>query len=454
MRTRTREDILERMIAQLVARTELTDIRETDPGVQALGAVAPEIEAAHREAWRARDSGTVEGAQDEFVDELLGEVLPEGIGREQGSFAVGGAVVFTRPAGGGALVVQAGATVLRSKDGFVYRSMTASTFGAGALESSPVSVVASVKGSAGNCVEGEINRIGGNIPGVTGCRNTASISNGTDRQSDEQAKDMMRRALKGFAPATPAGILKAVLAIEDPTYGRVRFASWAPRNPVSPNQRTLYIDDGMGTSGPTVQVVDEVMLATSGGGELYLYTRHWPLQSAPTVLKDEADANLSVRWIYPSGQAFLSGGALAAGKTVTCPSYFYYTGLVGVAQRVVSGVASDYANFPGNDGAGDVISVRPARLMTNTYSTIEFDTTYATNVDPAVVGAAIRRRVAQMVNSRGIGVKLDIASIIATARVVPGVVNIQNVRINGVAYDANCLEDAVIRVRESDIETN
>jgi len=451
MRIWSVDEIAERLIARLVVRSGLSDLRETDPAVQACRGFAIEIVDAVNTLWANRDDNYFGTAADSALDEILADILPDGANRSTGARAVGGQVTFSRSAGStGVVVVSAGTPVSRKNDGFTYRTIAEASFGfAATVSDPPVSVVAAAIGAKGNCEAGDINRLGTSILGVTGCTNAAAIDNGSGAATDEEARQDARAHVKGISPAVPDGILRRVKALEDPTYGKVRHAKWMPVDGSRPGYRELVIDDGMATAGPVTTIATgEVMLGASTTFETLLYLRNRPLVSDPVLYADGVEITDSVYWTRPWGQVALST-AVAAGERVTAGEYKVYGGLVAAAQRLIDGDPSNLEAYPGIGGLGDVIRVRPSRLHDGLYTSVTFDLEVASNF--AAISAALAKILAAYINGLGIGETLYLSEIVRIVKSYPGVRNVSNVKISGSASDRKPATDAVLRTREANI---
>jgi hypothetical protein len=449
--TWTKAELKERSLARIIAGSGLSDVRETDPMVQEVDAFATDLERAHIEQWEIRDEGMPSQCSDEAMDGHLAEVLPDGMARDEGDYAIGGAVKFYRPnASATILNIAAGTNVYRSKDGFAYKTMTLVTIGAGATESNATSVIALRKGSLGNCAVEEIDRIGTPISGVTVCLNSAGIDNGADRQSRDDAYTTMRDYVRGISPATKPGILYRLKQIEDPTYGKVRFAKFGSVSPLTPGMISVYIDNGLGTAGPLTAVsAGEILLSSAVGGETSLYLDNWPINVVPTLYKNTVAMSPQPVWAYPTGQAQLTSG-LTAMDAITAGAYSVFGGLVAIAQKVVDGSVADPTTYPGNSGAGDIVRVLPAALYGAAQTTIGFKFWPRTGVDKESLKAAIKRIVTQYVNSLDIGQRLFASDIIRLVRSVDLVDDVTEVTFNGASVNSiNPSESQVIRTSDA-----
>lgn len=451
--TQTKAEIKERAIARIVAGAGLSDLRETDPMVQEVDAFASDLERVYIEQWEVRDAGLPSQCSDEDIDAHLAEVLPSGSARDSGAPAVGGAVKFYRPgADATILTILAGTPVSRKKDGFVYRTIATTTIGVDSRESGAVSIVASKPGTVGNCAASEVNRLGVSISGVTAVSNTASIDNGTDRATKDEAYQAMQAYVAGISPATKKGILSRLKAIDDATYGRVLFAKFGRLSVNQPGYITAYVDDGMGTAGPRVTIpTGEVLLSNAAGGETTLYVDNWPLVSPPVLSDGGGVLTTQPKWALPWGEAQFAAG-IAAAKTITAGAYTVYSGLVAVAQRVVDGDVSNSVDYPGHRGAGDIVRVLPAALYGGVLASFGYRLwLQAGDIDRVAIEAEVARRIVAYVNSLDIGQKLYQSDVIAIARGVSGVVDVTDISLNGstTATSLNPAENQVIRTAES-----
>ena len=102
-------------------------------------------------------------------------------------------------------------------------------------------------------------------------------------------------------------------------------------------------------------------------------------------------------------------------------SYRYNTGLIAEANRIVYGDPRDPITYPGVGAAGADIFIRePLTLRV----TMAIDIRLLTGAPFTAVSQQVRSNIASLVNSNPVGQSIDISSIIAVARSVPGVISV------------------------------
>ena len=359
-------EILERLIAALTSRTRVTDVRAGGYAVQVLGAAAQLVDAAQQAPAEYAEGRNLDAATGVLVDDLLASLLPDGLQRTEGAFALGGTVTFSGDVTPADVTIPQGHVVYRGTGGVRYRTTAPCVKAAGATTSAPpVSVICERRGEVGNCAVGEINRLGSPITGISSVANTTAISTGTDRQEDADAIDTARLHLRSMAARTNAAILRAVRSVDSPEFGRVLFdkidEAWS--RPWAGCVR-VYIDDGAGTAGTQTLVAGEVLSPELAGGEVMLRTAHRP------IVPGSADGQLRVGGIAPAtpysvveplGEIRVEdGAAMVAGLDATLNQYSYYSGLVGAVQAAVDGAISEIEESPGVRANGALIQVLPA----------------------------------------------------------------------------------------------
>lgn len=457
MIVRKESEIFKRLLSYVLSRTNMSDIRETDALVKACAAVASEIAKGDEFAWQRRNEGSPDGTSGELLDDLLETYFPAGITRSDGAYASGGGIVFNRPMGSsGVLTVLAGTKIKRQRDGMFYMTLVDALFGIADLVSSAVPAVCLTKGSKGNSIiVGEITQLAQAVPGVTSCSNTSVISNGADADGDETARQKAKDYVKAISPATPAGIMYRTLNYTSSTNGTVKFAKWRTLDLAKPGFRTIYIDDGNGTSGPMVAQNaggTESFTAPVAGGKYTLYTRYNPIAIAPAITYNGgAGAPVTTLWANAMGQAqvALPAGSTPTNDLFTFGAYSTYGGLVGEVQKMINGVIND-PDDAGIGGAGLVITVEPAQF--SAYTTIDANILYTTGANVTLVAAQIKAALVTKINSLwSIGKALTIADITDIVKGITGVDDITDILIDGTAANKYAAEYEVIRVVQSGI---
>ena len=454
MLIRSREDIRAGVLANLVARTGTTDIREGGVLVQVAEVITDEVLSMQNAVWESRNASLLGSATGADLDAKLADALPDGIQRTAATRATGGFVQFTRPSGPAMTVVPAGTPVIKSLGSVRYVTTADSTFTLlDAPTSSPVSVACQRLGSIGNAGALEIDTLGSTVDGVTGVKNTSSINNGTDGDSDERAREIARLYIRSVARAVESALIYNALQVDVAEYGRVRHAK-VVYDPAGPGKAILLIDDGAGSSGPVVPVASETLVTSASGGETRFFLENRPLLSSPVpVVKRDGVPEAGVKFIRPWGQVILGTAAVAL-ELFVIEGYSYYGGLCQEVQKVVNGQLNDIVNFPGIGGAGCEVIVKPASVYDSVPLRIDIGLILNSD-DQATVRAAIARTVTEYVNSLGIGETLYrgriIELIMSTHDEVVNVTYVRHGPSINVDSDVNPAESEVIRTTDESI---
>lgn len=456
MDVRSETQIREELTAEFLARTGLRGLRAGDEVAQVLGMMARQVAGFERANWERRDQHLVGTASGDYLRALLADALPDGLLPEEPQYGLGGAVVFYRPtADPGALTIPSGTTVYRSNDSFAYRIVATATILGGNTVSGSVSAIAQETGAAGNCDVGDIDRMD-EIAGVTSVRNTAAITNGSDGEEDDEARDTLRRWFRSVARTTRDAILRAVFAVNDPTYGRVMFAKLSAAEATSNGGFVrCYIDDGAGTAGQYTDPGEEYLIQNAAGGEWLFNTAQRPIYDpgGGITVKLNGVAELAGRYgIIPAwGQIRRAeSDGLADGDDLSVVGHRYRTGLSALAQVAIDGVLEDVWNQPPVRGCGGIIEVVPATRKTATILCPVSTVSTAALERTAVLQAALRNLLAY-VNGRDIGEPLLQSACISALMNTSGVKDVPWLMVNGTYVNLFCLESEAIRTSEPSV---
>lgn len=446
------ESTLQQQIAaELVALVGVTDLRAEGTAEQIAGALGRRLFSGQATMLQNRNDGYYGLASGVGLDDLLSDVLPDGLLRAVGARASGGAIVFTRPTADSlpALTIPAGTPLTRSSDGARYVLIADAVIAADKLDSTeaggsgPISVVAQNRGASYNVEVGDIDSIATRVStSALSVSNTAPIANGTDRETDDDVRASLRSYVRTIAAGTPAAILKAVRDFEDATYGRVKFAEYVPGS--QPGYATIYIDDGAGgynSYGTTTLV--ETLLASASGGETRLYLAHRPLRSIPIVYVNSAPT--AYRCVKTTGMVELST-PLTAGNAVRAETYTYYTGMVALIQAAIDGNPSDIEQQPGVSAGAVFNEVKPATRVGSGPTGYLLVSAEVTVDDVSVkddLYTALRAAIAAKINSlpiengtgNGYAYRSMIVALLKPGEAGSHVINVTNVKFDGAAAD-------------------
>lgn len=364
---RTSAQHLEELIAGVVTRSDLTNIRPSSALLKMLQIAAEKFEAADVAIYGLRALADLDRTAGPDLRNVADKVLPDGLPPAAATYAAG-PVVFVRPTSSGVVPIPKGTVVSQTKDGTVYyyETTAAGQWLDGATTSAPINVRAQIAGAGPSAAIGAVDTIVSNITAVS-VSNTEKLT-GQDEETDAQIRQKIRAHIRSLSRATRPAIVAAVrtAALDDGT--SVQFAVPAEHD-LGPPRGVVYVDDGRGTAGPVETVAGETLVSSAYGGERLLYTSRAPWRSAPVVRRNGTVLVLGTDYtvVEPWGQIRLTT-ALTAGQSLTVDAYDVYGGLVAAAQTIVNGSASDTATYPGYRADGTVIYVLPAVVVTSSVS--------------------------------------------------------------------------------------
>lgn len=455
-RTRTRQELLERMVARVVARSSLTDLHDTASGKQALAAPAVELEDISDQAALILRAVDPNRAEREELDRICAVLAPLGFQGRRGATRAVGQVRLYRNSGAGASEVPAFSRFGAPASGGVGADEAVEITGPATIPAGapPVSLLAAARavkaGSAGNVAAGTVTKILTAVPGLDAVGNDAAFTGGEDEETDAELRSRLWEYLWSLCRTTPRalqflartigvaahadGVQGAAVQVfldETPVVRRCLFARIVA-DPVFPGVSTLYIDDGQGFAGVSAAqlyktVANSVLVAAAAGGERRIRLPWWPVVvgTAFTLEKNTgAWATLVEGTDYTvnraNGQIVLAV-ALAAGNGLRV-SYTYHLDLVRAVQYAVEGDDADPLTWPGWVAAGGICFVRAAL---SSYIPITADLTFDPALtDWATLEAAVKAELLAYTAALDIGADWVRAAAIARAMGVVGMTNI------------------------------
>lgn len=455
---RNRTQILRDMIARVVARSPLTGLSENSATLQVLAAAAAEDAEQYFQMARLRDLFAIDRATGSDLDERAAEVLPGTLTRLQPLGATT-TVEFSRPGTTGTIPIPAG-TVVAAEDAegdIRYRTTASGSILNGSSVSALIPVSALTRGTRGNVAAGEINKLISRIAGITGVTNPTALSNGRDRESDED----FRARLKAFVQALSRGTVTALesfaanVILSD---GRRVLFSNVVEPPTPDGTITLYIDDGTGQTDEFTDVfvgADDTIESAATGGEREVFSSLKPIRDfiefrVNAVLQTEGvdfTLNRALGKFVLSTSSFPTG--LAPGDVVTA-RYRAYSGLIAQTQRVIDGDPANPLAFPGVRAAGVLVFVLPAQAV---FQTLDGVITVQDGFDSTTVAFRVREAIQGYINSLNIGEPVIVAEIIERAMGVTGMFNFRINDLSGStpATDQIILDTQVARITSGDI---
>ena len=442
------EQILERMISRVVARTKLSDVGDTSVFKHLLSATAREIDEAYYQLTRLRDLFDLNTATGEDLDERAAEIQPGTISRLKSARAIG-TVVFSRAGTTGTVIIPVGTSV-KTGDNKVFRTTIQTSINAGNTTSQAVAITSNSPGAQFNVPAGTIVRFGSKIPGVDAVINNVATTQGLDDETDDAFRTRILGYIASLSRSTVSALEFAATGLLDTASGKsVVFASIF-EDPLDPGNVTLYIDDGAGTAAELgTPIAAEVVIASALGGEEFLYLDQKPVafDSAPTTITSSSRGALTLGTDYyinpASGQLYFTP-ALTPGEQITA-AYTPYVNLIALTQKVVDGDPDDRANFPGYVAAGIRCIVKAPVVTT---PSVEAVLALEPGVNRSSAIAAATLAVQNYINTRGISG--DIIRNELVERIM-GVAGVRDVTLVLPGANINVLDNEIARVSTANI---
>lgn len=451
------EDILQRMVNKVVARSRLSDLNETSSVFLALSAFARELDDLYFQGSNLLKTFSIDKAAGEDLDERALDFNPDIIVRRTAVQAVG-EMVFSRLTAGAAVPIAAGfrIEVPNTSPAVVVVTTAAGSIPMGDVDSAPIAAIAEVAGSRGNAAANTLTKFKGAKPsGVDSVTNPNPFTSGQDRETDDSFRQRIKAYTRTLGRGTKKSLEEAALAVALDDGQRVVFAK-AVKDPVIPGKVVLYVDDGAGSAKTTDDNYGSPETLTSGvdfpgdvavGGEHYLYSDNIPIDDEASLLV-ELNGNPVTRdvdfTLNPTNGQFYFFTALSPGDSVTA-EYSWLTGLLAEVQKVIDGDPDDRLNYPGYAAAGDLVLVDVPTILG---VVISAGVVVLDGFDATTVRAAVASVIASYVNTLGIGNDLIVSEMIERAMSVPGVFDFRPVTPT---ENLAVLEDTLIRVNVPDI---
>ena len=367
-------EIQRSMSARFVARSDVTDVVEGSTPRHLFASVGDEIALVEHRLRKIRDSFSLDDVFGPDLDERIAE-LPKGPdGRRfeprMGKAAASGSVLsLTRDDTTEELILDEGGLVGSSGGNVQYR-VGAVSFPVGVATVQNVAVTCTKPGSVGNCASGVIQRILDLPDSIIAVVNTLDLSNGMDRETDEQLKTRAYAWLASLAKCQPIALTYLARSFTDSLGRRARTASLY-EDPWYPAYSELLVDDGTGMEGS-----DRLGVTTSGtvpeGGQTVVWHEGpatLPIdvvrvtRGASTFLLKASDGQILP--LPERGLVYIRPGLLEEGdeweigEQTNGEQYRVYTGLVAELQYEIEGDPSQPATKPGWRAGATRCRVKP-----------------------------------------------------------------------------------------------
>jgi uncharacterized phage protein gp47/JayE len=428
----TRAAILQRMVNRTVARSTLTDLTEASQLMQAEAAMARAIEKSQKGMIDILQDRDLDNATGEDLDEWGKRILPVVIYRRDKVKATT-KVKFGRTNTTGALTVGIGKQVKADgvSNSLIFETTSTATFADGDATSTEADVVATSAGSDHNVDPGTITGFVSKPSGVDTVTNPYAVTNGQDKESDDDYRKRMKAHKLGLARCHVYGVEAAAYGVTDSVSGKTCLFAKAVEDPDNPSKVTIYVDDGAGTAEHTTTVSDVTPTSpasgTAQGGETDIYLQH-------IAIKEENAFTLKINTVkisasnytvdYSRGHIKLSSTAypngLTTGDTITI-SYTYYDQLIGEIQKVINGDSADRANYPGYRAMGVMATVKPPQIL---QQSVTANVTVKTGYSQTDVVNAVKVAISAYINGLTVGEDVIYNELVERIMAVPGVYDV------------------------------
>lgn len=444
---KSRKEILQRMVARVVARTNLTDLTEGALGMQLVAATSREVEDIGNQLMNLLTLFDLLQAEGDDLDEIAKVASPNKISPRRGATR---ATVPLTLGGTPGTVLPAGVQVAAGS--YVFSTISELTIGGGGTING--SGQAANPGSDYNVGSGTVTRIVSTIAGLNTVTNAAAASGGEDRETDDDFRQRIVDYMRSLVTTTPyalEGLAKTigVTSHNDDETGDLVFVydeetevvrrvvqAFAWKDPVNPGNVTLYIDDGVGFVGVSpAQLVAasgaaETLKTGAAAGDRKLLLTNWPIELG-TVVTIERQVGGAGAWVplvegadfrlnRSNGEVYLTFAA-TAGDNYRAQPYTYSLDLVRAVQLAVEGDSADRERLPGWRAAGDVVYVRrPTVALIDVTATISVQPGFT----PSDVEAACTSAVTAYLNGLSIGADVILAQLIEEIMRIDGVYDV------------------------------
>ena len=459
-RARNRIEILRDMIARVVARSRLAGLTRNSATYHVLAAAADEDAEEYFQLARLRDLFSIDRATGTDLDERAAEIEPGTVTRISALQGTGLAV-FSRPGTTGTISIPTGTGIAaRDAAGTVrFRTTAPGSITPGNSDSAPIPIVAVEAGTRGNVGANQIVIIQTRIPGVTSVTNPTAVTNGRDRESDDDFRTRIKAYVRSLPRGTMTSLETAVKGVQLADGRRILFAKGFKDAFVN-GKVYLYVDDATGSTDQfddTYIGTFDVILNPAAGGERRVFTNQRPIRDDGTFVLQVNGVTITRNVDYvldpTSGQCTFTTTSYPTGLTagdIVRAHYRFYTGLIQEAQRVINGDASDPLGHPGIKSAGDFVQVLPPQRVPQT---LVAGISVVEGFDINVVAANVATAIQQYINGLDIGESVVVSKIIQVAMEVEGVKDFQITSLTGSAPPVNqvILENQVARIAAGDI---
>lgn len=423
-----RREIVRDIISRYVVRAGALDVASSGKLMQLISAISDEINEAYLSMNRLPTLFSPLTARGPDLDETARLVAPGRLQRGGARRAVGRGRLTYSTAPSSDETIRAGFSIKSTTSGVVYTSIADMVTSSGSTVSSIVPFVATVPGEQGNTGSSSTFSLASRPTGVSGVEITSPFQNGRLAESDEDFQRKILGWIDQLTSATDIALETAVLGLEDPTTGSAKTVVFAKAvtDIRDRGNVTLYIDDGNGTAGADYTTVTSEAVITAVGGEQFARLDFWPIDLSQTFTlvsgtRGALESGFHY-WLNPATGELEFDPPLVTGETITANAYTYFTGLIAEAQKVVDGVATDRANYPGVNDAGILVRVlSPQIRQISVVCTLSYEDGVS---DRTTVATSVKSAVVAYINTLGISGDVILNEIRKAIMCVPGVYDV------------------------------
>lgn len=438
------EQILERMISRVVARTDLSDLDDASAVKHLLSAFAREMDDGYFQMTRLTDLFSIDSAAGDDLNERAKDIQPATLTRIGTRRSIG-LIVFSRATNTGITDVIPTGTAIKTADGAVFNTTQQAQItntspeqitghGVG-RDSNLVSATAATPGLAGNIAPQVAIKFVSKPPNINEVENPSAFTNGRDEETNDEFRTRLRDFVNALAKSTVQALEFVAIGIQDPTpsVDKQVIFSHVFEDPIDRGNVILYVDDGAGTAATRqTNTAENVTLGLLGppldsavGGEEFLSLDEKPVdQSQPFTLTSDSRGVLTLGVDYflnPASGLIFFVPALIPTEVITATTYDTFTGLIQEAQKVVDGDKADRQNYPGWRAGGTIVRVLPPVVVQATTTAV---LSVQEGFDRAAVVVEAKAAVSAYINGLGISGDIIRNELIEQIMSVPGVVDL------------------------------
>lgn len=421
-------DVLRDLRGMVLGRTDLNDIFAGSVLNTLLSAFAQEIASSERRLYSLREAFYMRNASGQDLDERVNELPAVGISRIDSTNASGAVLTIVRASSLNSLTIPAG-SVVKNDAGAQYRTTQDAVITAGNLSVNNVHIVAVVAGTQGNALINEINTIVSMPSDVIEVYNTQPVTNGTDRESDEELRERALLYLQSLTRCTRSALEFLGTSFISSSGERMRFARLF-EDPDTPAYSELVIDDG---SGLTVDAVSRIANTIGGtipaNGASLLYHEApatEPLTTANLrVIRNGSVVSISqnsLTSIPERGLLYVKEGVLQAGDSWEIKNYRVFQGFIKELQAEIEGDTENPALLTGFRSAGTRCVVKLAEAQ---FVSMDMLLSVDNDADFNVIENTVKETLSNFINGLAPSEPLFTSALIEASRGVTGVRDIQ-----------------------------